>query len=167
MASGDSLAVFHPYNNEPPDSNYATIDYRNRHPCLDFDPTTDEEAVFSHVMPQHYDGGGVTAYVHFAMSSAVADDIVWQGAFERIGDGQQDLDSDGFAAFQSSGAVEVPGTSGHVKICTITFTDGSQMDSVAVGESYRFKLRRDADSTSATDDAAGDGEMVKVELRET
>lgn len=167
MASGDTLAVFHSYNNEPTASIYMTPDNRNQHPCLDADATVDEECVFSYVMPQHYDGGGVTAHIHYAMSSAVANEVVFQGAFERIGDGQQDLDSDGFAAFQSSGAVTVPGTSGDVDICTIAFTDGAQMDSVAVGESFRFKVRRDADDTSATDDAAGDSEIVKVELRET
>ena len=168
MASGDTLSKFHPYNNEPVATNYATLDTRNQHPVLDFDPTTDEEAVFSDVMPQHYNvANGVTVYIHYAMSTAVADEVVWQAAFELIGDQDQDLDSDGFAAFQSSGAITVPGTSGLVDICTIAFTAGAQLDSILAGDGFRLKVRRDADSTSATDDATGDAELRFVEIRET
>ena len=163
MASGDTLARFTPLHNEPPASNPAILDSRNQHSVLDFDATTNESAVFSDVMPRHYGGGGVTAYIHYAMSSAEADTIDWDGCFERIGDQQQDLDSDGFAAVQSVDNTTVPGTSGLVDVVAITFTDGAQMDSVAVGEGYRFKVTRDA----ANDDAAGDGELRFVEIKET
>lgn len=168
MASGNTLAIFTPLHNEPPAANAATFDLRNQHPVLDFDPSTDEEAVFSGIMPRNYGGGGITAYIHYAATSATSGDGVWQAAFERIGEGQQDMDSDGFASFQSSGAVAIPATSGNVDICTIAFTDGAQMDSIAVGEGYRFKARRDADNTSATDSVTGsDLELRFVELKET
>jgi len=165
MAAGDSLIVFGPYQNEPPSSAYATLDLRNLHPVLDFDDTTEEAAVFAGVLPRHYAGGGITVYLHYAMSSATSGNVVWTAAIERVGDGQQDIDSDGFAAAQSSGAVAVPGTSGHVDICTIAFTDGAQMDSLAVGEGFRLKIARDADN--ASDTATGDAELVAIEVRET
>ena len=60
MASGDTLLVFHPFDNEPPSANYATLDIRNLHPVLDFDDSTDESAVFSAVLPWAYSGGGLT-----------------------------------------------------------------------------------------------------------
>jgi hypothetical protein len=163
MASGDTLAVFHPYNNEPPSSAYATLDIRNQHPCLDFDASANESAVFSSIMPQNYDGGGVTVYIHYAMSTAEANTVDWDAAFERIGDQQQDIDSDGFASVQSVDDTTVPGTSGNVDIVSIAFTNGAQMDSIAVGESYRLKITRDA----VSDDASGDAELFKVEIRET
>jgi len=47
------------------------------------------------------------------------------------------------------------------------FTDGAQMDSLANGEAYRLKIRRDADGTSGTDDITTDAELVAVVLRET
>lgn len=165
MASGNTLLVWTPQANEPPASIAATLDLRNQHPVLDFDAATDEEAVFSDVMPRNYAGGGITVNLHYSMSSATSGNVMWEAAFERIGDGQQDIDSDGFASVQASGAVAVPGTSGHVDICTITFTDGAQMDSVAVGEGFRFKVRRDADNGSDT--ATGDAELRFVELKET
>ena len=164
MASGDTLCKFTPLHNEPPAANYATLDLRNQHPCLDFDATTNESAVFSDVMPQHYAGTtGVTVYLHYAMSSAEADTVDWDAAFERIGDQQLDIDGDSFAAVNSVDDTTVPGTTGLVDIVSVAFTDGADMDNVAKGEGFRLKITRDA----ASDDAAGDAELYKVEIRET
>lgn len=163
MASGDTLCIFMPYDNEPPSANYATLDVRNYHPCLDFDATTNESAVFSGIMPRNYAGGGVTVYLHYAMSSATTNTVDWDVAFERVGDQQLDIDGDSFADVNSVDDTTVPGTSGLVDIVSVAFTDGADMDSVAVGELFRLKVTRDA----ANDDAAGDAELVTVELKET
>ena len=163
MASGDTLLVILPYSNEPPTTNYATVDLRNVHPVLDFDDTTNESAVFSGVMPRAYAGGGLTVYLHYAMTTATTGDIDWDVAFERIGDQQQDLDTDGFATAQSVDNTTVPATSGLVDIVNVTFSNGTQMDSIAVGESFRIKVTRDA----ASDTATGDAELVAVEIKET
>ena len=164
MASGDTLCVFHPYNNEPPAANYATLDVRNSRPCLDFDATTNESAVFSGVMPQHYAGTtGVTGFIHYAMSSAEANTVDWDMAFELVGDQQLDVDGDDFAAVNSVDDTTVPGTTGLVDIVSIAFADGADMDSVAAGDGFRLKVTRDA----ASDDAAGDAELYWVEIRET
>lgn len=166
MASGDTLCVFFPNDNEAPAASYATYDTRNAHPCLDFDATADEEAVFTGILPRHYAGGGITVYLHYAMTSATTNAVGWQTAFERMGDGQQDIDSDGFASF-NSGSFTVPGTSGHVDIVSIAHTNGGEIDSIAVGEAFRLKVRRDADGSAVTDSATGDAELVAVELKET
>lgn len=162
MASGNTLAIFTPQCNEPPASGFATLDTRNSHPVLDF--AIDEIAVFSGVMPRHYGGGGVTVYKHYAMSSAEANDIKLETYFERIGDQQQDIDSDGFAAAQNSGDITVPGTSGNVDIISTTHAEGAQMDSIAVGEGFRLKVKRIA---VVGDDAAGDLELRFIEIKET
>jgi len=163
MASGDSLLQWHPYNNEPPSSNYATLDTRNSRPCLDFDATTNESAVFSGVMPQHYGSSGVEVYIHYAMSSAEANTVDWDAAFELVGDQDLDVDGDDFAAVNSTDDTTVPGTTGLVDIISIAFTDGADMDSVTAGDGFRLKITRDASS----DDATGDAELYWVELRET
>ncbi len=163
MASGDTLLSFMPYHSEPPSSNAATLDMRNQHPVLDFDASTNESTIFSAIMPRNYGGGGVTVYIHYSMSTATSGDVDWDVAFERIGDAQQDVDSDGFAAVNSVDNTTVPGTSGHVDIVNVTFTDGADMDSVAVGELFRLKLTRDA----ASDTATGDAELHSIEIKET
>lgn len=163
MATGESLVILTALHNEPPSSNYATLDTRNQHPVLDFDASTNEDAVFSAVMPRHYAGGGVTVYLHYAMTSATSGDIDWDVSFERIGDQQQDIDSDSFAAANSVDNTTVPGTSGLVDIVNVAFTDGADMDSVAAGEGFRIKVTRDA----ASDTAAGDAELLFVEIKET
>ena len=165
MASGNSLLQFSPLDNEPPSASFATLDTRNLHPCLDFDGAADESAVFTGIMPRSYAGGGITVYIHFAATSATSGNVVWNAAFERIGDGSQDIDSDGFASAQAV-THATSGTSGNVEIAAITFTDGAQMDSVAVGELFRLKITRDADNASDTVDAT-DVELVAVELKET
>jgi len=162
MAAGQTLLQFTPFHNEPPTTNYALLDTRNQHPVLDFDDTTNWSAVFSAVMPRAYSGRGLTVYIHYAMSSAEANDIDWDACFERIGDQQLDIDGDSFAAVQSVDNTTVPATSGLVDIVFIDFSDGAQMDSIAVGEGFRIKVTRDA----ASDTAAGDAELLFVEIKE-
>jgi hypothetical protein len=163
MASGNTLVVFRPVDNEPPASNYATFDIRNGHPTLDFDDTVQEAAVFTSVLPRHYASGGITVYLHWAATSATTGTVGWDVAFERVGDGQQDIDADGFATAQTVTAATAPATSGNVKITNVAFPDGANIDSLAVGESFRLRVRRDV----ANDTAVGDAELVAVELKET
>ncbi|KKN66026.1 hypothetical protein LCGC14_0475040 [marine sediment metagenome] len=155
--------VFTPQKNEPPSANFATLDTRNLHPVLDFDATTNESAVFSSVLPAGYAGGGLTVYIHYAMTSAVANTIDWDVSFERIGDQVLDIDGDSFAAVNSVDNTTVPGTTGLVDVVSIAFTDGADMDSIAAGESFRIKITRDA----ASDDAAGDAELLRLVVKET
>lgn len=148
---------------EPPATGFATLDTRNEHPVLDFDAGSNEDIIFSAVMPRHYGGGGVTVYIHYAMSSETSGDIDWDVYFERIGDQQQDIDSDSFATSNNVENTTVPGTSGLVDIVNVTFTDGADMDSVAAGEGFRLKLRR----IGVVDTATGDAEALFLEIKET
>jgi hypothetical protein len=166
MASGDTLAIFLPDQNEPPAANYATRDLRNYHPCLDFDGATDEEAVFSGIMPRNYAGGGITVYLHVAFTSATSGNAYWSVSLERMDVGTLDLDADSFAAVQSA-AGNPNGTSGIMTLVTITFTNGAQMDSIAAGDMFRLKVRRDADGSAGTDDVTTDAELVGIEVKET
>jgi hypothetical protein len=165
MASGDTLLILTPLNNEPPASAYATLDLRNLHPVLEFDQSTDEEAVFTAMLPRHYAGGGITVRLVWAADGVTSGNVVWETAFERINDGGQDLDADSFATANSSGAVAVPGTDGVTKYTDIAHTNGGQIDSLAAGEAFRLKVRRDANHGSDT--AAADAQLIAVELKET
>lgn len=165
MASGETLAIFRPQCNEPPVANFAREDRRNTtspHPVLDL--ALNEIAIFSFVVPRNYGGNGFTVYEHYAMTSAVANDIALETSFERIGDQQQDIDTDSFAGAISTTDIVVPGTSGLVDIISSVHTGGAQIDSLAVGEGGRLKIKRIAVAGS---DAAGDLELRFVELKET
>lgn len=165
MASGDTIAEFKAQDNEPPSSAYMTLDTRNGHLVLDADDTTDEELVFSGVIPQNFTASaGVTLKIHFLATSATSGNGVLQAAIET--ENGLDRDADSFPAFQSSGAVAVSGTSGIESIATVTFTN-AQADGIAAGDAFRLKIRRDADDTSATDSVTGDLEIAEVEMRET
>lgn len=161
MASGDTLTIFTAQGNMPPASAYATLDSRNSILLLDFDDTTDESAVFLGVLPRNYAGGGVTVTLHWAATSATTGNVVWEVAWERM---NTDMDADSFATGNTA-TTACNGTSGILTTSAITFTNGAQIDSVAVGEPFRIKVTRDANNGSDT--MTGDAELVAVEIRET
>ncbi len=164
MASGDTLCVWRAQDNEPPATSPAALTRRNGHFVLAFDTgATEEVAIFSDVLPRNYGGGGITVYLTWSAASATTGTIGWHTAFERIGDGQQDVDSDGFASDKTVTATTVPGTSGLTDITNVAHTNGAEIDSIAVGERFRIRIKRD---TSA-DDASGDAELHCIELKET
>lgn len=164
MASGDTLIVFKPRDAEFPTSNFPTLDTRNNHPCLDFDASTDETCYFSAVMPRNYGGGGLTIYVTGSWSSDTNNTHTTQIdiAFERIGDGQQDLDADGFAQ-PNPCDLSVPSTSGLTDVGSVAFTDGADMDNVAAGELFRLEVMCDV----SAGDHTGDFELHSIEIKET
>lgn len=166
MATTNVLAVFTPLSNEPPASNFATVDTRNGHIVLDFDGATDEEAVFSGVLPAHYSGGGLTIETFWAFTSATTGSLRVQTSIERIDASSLDIDADSFATANSAGGT-APATSGQVIKVTTTHASGAEMDSLAAGETYRLKIRRDADGTSGTDDITTDAELLAVHVKET
>lgn len=166
MASGNVFAIFTAMDNVPPATAFATLDTRNGHPVLDFDGVTDEEGVFPSVLPSAYSNLGLTVDTWWALTTATSGSFRVQAAFERMDVSSLDLDADSFAAFQSAGGT-APGTSGQFVKVSVVFTNGAQMDSLAAGEAYRLKIRRDADGTSGTDDITTDAEFLRAIVRET
>ena len=163
MASGNTILVFVAEEGRPTTTNGATFDTRNNIGCFDFDDTTAESLVFTGVLPRNYGGGGITVYVHFSATSATSGTGSWTVAFERIGDAQQDIDSDGFATGKTTAEVTVSATSGHVKPASVAFSNGAEIDGVLVGELFRLKVTRDLPAGKAV----GDLELEAVELKET
>ena len=162
-ASGDTMVIFTPQMNEPPATNFATFDTRNAHPVLDFDDTTEEKAVFSAVLPRHYGAGGLSVNIHWASTGTATGTVVWQSAFETIGTAQ-DMDADGFAT-GNNGTAAIPATVGALGTVNIAHTDGAQVDSLAVGQTFRIAVTREV--ADAQDSMVGDAELRAVEVRET
>lgn len=162
VASGQTLAVFGVDMDEAPGTNYATFDVRNNHLILNFDATTQETAIFSGVMPRNYGGGGITVYATWCLATATSGTAGWDVAFERIGAGNQNIASDGFATAQNIGLVTVPGTSGLTAVSSVAVTAGANTANIAAGELYRLRIRRNVSGT-----ATGDLQLLGVELKET
>jgi len=163
MASGDTLAIFTPHAAQFPASNYATFNTRNTHLVLQFDTTTQETIYFSGVMPRNYAGGNLTVSVTWSAASAITGTIGWGVTFERIASGGDDMDADSFATEQTITATTVSGTSGVVLKTSVTITAGATgTDSIAAGDDFRIRIRRDV----ANDTATGDAELWSVEIRE-
>lgn len=159
-----SPVVFTALNNQPPSSNFATLDTRNGIAVLDFDASTDESAIFLGILPSDYNvATGLTVDIDWMATSATSGTCRWEASFERM---NTDEDSDSFAAANSAGTV-TSGTSGIINRTSITFVHGSEMDSLAAGEPFRLKITRDANGTTGTDDMAGDSELVAVRVRES
>ena len=167
MASGDLMAVFKPQDNETPAATFATLDTRNGVAVLDFDDTNDENAFFGGVLPSNYDGGGLTVTLVWMATSATTGGVSWDAAIEAHPDDAFDIDADGFAAANNSGSATTASAAGEQQYTAITFTDGADMDSLAASQSFRLKITRDANATTATDDLTGDAELLRVIVTET
>lgn len=165
MASGNSLVAFVATDNHPPASAYATPDVRNSHPVLNFDASSAEDACFHGVLPRHYAGGGLTLVLAWMAATATSGNTMWKAAMERLEAGGTDLDADSFATAQAAAAAAADAASGKLTYTAITMSSGANMDSLAVGETFRLKITRDA--ANGSDTMSGDAQLVSVEIRET
>ena len=160
MASSDTLAVWGPAAAIPPATDYATLDVRNGHVILDFDDSTAESVSFLGLLPSYYGGGGMTAILTWTVTSDsdTGHQVGWNVDVEQHPVGF-DLDSDNFTtaaqAFQN-----VASAPGELKRATMPLSGTSAF---AAGESFRLRVSR----LAADDSAAGDAELLVVELRES
>lgn len=132
-------------------------DTRNNHPVISL--TKGDNWIFSGKMPQGYAGGTLTAVLLVAHATATTGNWGFQAEVERIAAAGQDIDSDGFDTANTGSYVAVPGTTGVMQEYTITLTN---KDSLAAGENYRIRITR----LSPSDTAAGEAQILSVELRE-
>lgn len=131
---------------------------------LAFDATTDEMCYWQFEMPQDYASAPVMR-VQYKMASATTGTVVIEGRVAAVSDGDAtDVDAKALATSNASSAVTVPGTAGYIDVISLTLTNA---DSVAAGDLVFVSLRRDADSTNATDDATGDMEVVHASITYT
>lgn len=158
-----TLLQLAPLGNEPPAANAAPIGWRNAHPYLRFapQPGTQQVAVWSAIMPTAYAGGNLIVRVKWAAVPTTGT-VAFDATFERVADGGQDIDADGWATAQTIAAATVDATSGNVKTSSVTATAGATgTDSIAAGDLFRLRVRRDL-----ADTAAGDAQLLLVELCE-
>jgi len=163
MASNDTLLVLRPNQVEQAASNYAQLDVRNNRPCLNFDGATAWTAHFGLHMPRNYSGGGITATVLWVPLTGTSGGVTWAGCFERNAPDADSASADSFSSEQSASSTVTTNTL--YKTTSIAFTN-AQIDGIAPGEFFRFRLRRDV--AHASDTMSGSmAQVFMIELRET
>lgn len=172
MASGNTLIVFSARDGVPSATSGAVHGIlaggstpAEGVPYLAFDSAADEYADFLGVMPRNYAGGGLTCKLYWA-STQTSGTCRWGVAFRRIADDAEDVDTSHTYDFNTGGATTASAV-GEVDYFDITFTDGADMDSLAVGELFNLRVFRDGDGTSGTDDLTGDAFLIAIEIKET
>lgn len=164
MANGDTLLILEASaGKQKATGNPATFATRNGHLVLLFDDTQDEEIVFAAKLPNNYDGGTITAYIHWSANGVTTGNVVWEVAVERIGDGVLDIDADSFDTVNSV-TDAAPGTDGFVTVASVALTN---KDSLAANEQFRLQVGRDGANNSTNDTMAADAQLHMIELRET
>lgn len=171
MASGDTLCIFTARDGVPTATAGATHGIlagaatpAEGVPTLAFDAATDESVDFLGILPRAYGGGGLTLTLHWA-STATSGAVVWNAAFRRIADDAEDINTTAHSYDYNAVTATTASAAGEVDYATITFTNGADMDSLAVGELFVLRINRDADNGS--DDMAGDALLIAIEVRET
>ncbi len=172
MASGDTLLILLPADNTPPATAYATLDTMTGAstpaesiPVLDFDDTTAEYSDFYLTMPRNYTGGGLTLTFIWS-AAATSNTAVLRAAFRRIADDVEDLDTTAHTYdFNTTGALTPASAVGEVAYDTLTFTNGADMDSAAVGEYFILRVGRAP--ADGNDTLVGDLSLHAIEVKET
>jgi len=157
-AGTKTLAVFNAMDNQPPATAFATLDTRNSIALLDFDDTTNENAIFLGVIPQGAIlTSGLKIRLVWTATTATSGACVWDASLERM---TTDIDTDSFDTAASITAT-TNATSGVPNYSTITLTT---IDSLAAGDGFRLKINRDANN--ASDTMVGDAELIAVEVQQ-
>jgi hypothetical protein len=171
MASGDTLFVFTARDGVPSATAGAAHGVlagaatpSEGVPYLAFDAATDEHADFTGVLPRAYGGGGLTLTLYWA-SMATTNAVVWNAAFRGFPDDAEDIDTTAHSYDFNAVTATTATVAGEVDYAVITFTNGADMDSLAVGELFNLRIRRDADNGSDT--MTGDAYLIAVEIKET
>lgn len=139
------------------------ITIRGTHSVLAFNDTTVQGLPWQGFMPQEYDAASnLTLSIYWVSASAVAGDVVWAAAIERIDTGEV-ITADAFAALQTAAASTAPAVSGTVATATIAFTN-AQADGILPGEPLRVFIQRTA--SAGGDTMVGDAQLVRATLIE-
>lgn len=160
MASGDSLIYFPALSYSPPSTNYANVVFRNTLPCLNFNNTTQQAAVFFGMMPNHYSSGNIKVNVLHA-STSTSGILGWTIEMDTVGRKNLNVDVDSYTAPSVITASSVPSTSGQMDIVNVVLVAGSATDYVNAGDFFKIRLKRNV----AVDDLIA-GNVFGIDIQE-
>ncbi len=160
MASGDSLFVLDSLSNRPPAVGYASVDLRNEFMVLDFDDATNEQAQFHAVVPSHYSGGNLLAFLTWTSTTATTGNAKLRVEATRMPAGTN-LDTLPVVGGSSEVTAAAPTVSGELVVSPLP---SISLSGLSAGDLLLISFTRLA--MDATDTLSGDIEMVVLEIRE-
>lgn len=153
-----TLQRFSPRDNQPPASNFATLDTRNSILVLEFDAATEESATFVGVINEAATlSGGLVVRLWWMGDTATSGNVRWGVQFEKTG---TDLDADSYDT-NAQVTSAASSTSGIESVAEITITT---IDSLAAGDRFRLRVYRVA-ADATNDTMTGDAQLTAVEVR--
>lgn len=176
MASGDVVGVI--VQSLPPAANRADPGIRaggsspaENWPIISYDDTADEYWDFLCALESPYSAGsstGLTIEIPWMSEDQTTGDVQWEIGIRRLTDDAEDLDGSHSYAFNTV-ADTAASAAGELSYPTITFTDGTDMDSVAENERFMMRVKRDGSNTSGNDDLTNDAQLLwpAIVIRET
>ena len=169
MASGQTLGIFKAIDGVPTATNGSLpLVTSNNIFVQEFDPSTQQSCDFAWTVPQNYSATtGWTLYLHWIGVTATSGAVLWGAAVERDNAGGSAITTDHFASTVNAGggAATTAGTTGVETVTSIALTNGTQINSAAVGDDVRVRIYRIA--ADATDTMSGYAGLVGFEIRET
>ena len=146
MASGDTLQIFYAWNGSSPYSLvemiFSTVNSATSGECFPVAVkiiSNNSYLDFVGVMPDYYSGGGVTCTVIWSYNTTSASSPLWYASFRAMPDDVEDLDLNHSYSYNSVSA-GIPSVVGEIGYDIITFTDGADMDNLAAGELFNFRI---------------------------
>lgn len=154
-----TIAFLTPALNQPPATNFATIDTRNSILVLDFDDgANNEAAIFVGVIPDGMStASGIYTNIYWTATTATSGQCRWGVQFEKI---DSDIDSDSFDTATEEHTT-VNSTNGIPAKTTILCTN---IDNLMANDFFRIKIYRDSSDTT-NDTLVGDAELIAIELQ--
>jgi hypothetical protein len=159
----------------PPSTAFATYGVRlggstpaEQVPYYSFDAAADNYLDYYCRLAGYAGTTGLTFSLTWMAATATTGGVLWALAIRRIGDDIEDLDTAQTYDYNEIRDV-CASASGELSYCTITFTNGVDMDSLANNEAFILRLRRRGSDNTATtgDDMAGAAQLVDILGSET
>lgn len=126
-------------------------------PVYLFNATTDDHLDFYCRLFVNYTGGGLSVALPWAADSATSGNCVWAAAIRAMVDDTDDMDVSHTYDYNSI-TVAAASAAGEIVYDPITFSSGADMDSLAAGEYFVLRVKRDADN--ASDTMTGDAYII-------
>lgn len=149
-----TIADFDPWEADISMANAAVFETRAAgtgfHRLLTFVDTGTREAWFTGKMPEGYGGEDINIRIEAMAASATSGAVVFDGAIERHQRGTDDLDTDslGTLVTATSGTFTTP--NGEEQQTVILLNTAGELDSIAAGEKFRIRIRRQPGNASDT-----------------